>query len=138
MGADRRGLPADEHGWRERLDPTAFHVLRQAGTEPPFTGELLHRSEPGRFRCAGCDAELFDSAAKYDSGTGWPSFTGPADPVAVTEHADHSHGMQRVEVRCAGCDGHLGHVFPDGPAPTGLRYCINSAALSFEPDQAQG
>jgi peptide-methionine (R)-S-oxide reductase len=120
--------------WRERLTEEQYRVLRKAGTEPPFTGRYVHNHETGEYRCAGCGTLLFDSNAKYDSGSGWPSFTRPAAET-VSEHGDSSHGMRRVEVRCAKCDGHLGHVFPDGPGPTGLRYCINSASLDFEPHQ---
>jgi peptide-methionine (R)-S-oxide reductase len=126
---ERVDLP--ERAWRERLNEEQYHVLREAGTERPFTGRYLNNKESGDYRCAGCGEMLFDSAAKFDSGSGWPSFTEPVGNN-VTEHADASHGMRRVEVRCARCDGHLGHVFPDGPGPTGLRYCVNSAALDFK------
>ncbi len=122
----------NDEEWRARLTPEQYHVLRQAGTEAPWTGDLLGKKDPGMFRCAGCGVPLFDSNAKYDSGSGWPSFTRPASPAAVDEHKDQSHGMTRTEVRCAACEGHLGHVFPDGPGPEGLRYCINSAALTFD------
>ena len=127
---DRAAL--SEREWRERLSPEQYHVLREAGTEPPFAGRYVNNHDDGQYRCAGCGELLFDSATKYDSGSGWPSFTEPASPT-VSEHADMSHGMRRVEVRCANCDGHLGHVFPDGPGPTGLRYCINSCSLDFKP-----
>lgn len=119
--------------WRSRLTPEQYRVLRQAGTEAPWSGELLDAKEAGQFRCAGCGEPLFESRSKFDSGSGWPSFTLPKDEEAVTEIRDASHGMVRTEVRCAKCEGHLGHVFPDGPGPEGLRYCINSAALEFEP-----
>jgi peptide-methionine (R)-S-oxide reductase len=120
--------------WRARLTPEQYRVLRQSGTEAPWTGELLDVKGPGRFRCAGCGQPLFDSDAKFESGSGWPSFNRPADEEAVHEETDASHGMVRTEVRCARCEGHLGHVFPDGPGPEGLRYCINSASLAFEPE----
>jgi peptide-methionine (R)-S-oxide reductase len=120
--------------WREQLDSVQYHVLREAGTERAFAGTLTNEKRDGEFHCAGCGAVLFRSDTKFDSGSGWPSFTDVVDFGAVIEHRDVSHGMVRVEVRCACCDGHLGHVFPDGPADNGLRYCINSAALSFEPE----
>jgi peptide-methionine (R)-S-oxide reductase len=118
--------------WRESLTPEQYRVLREAGTEAPFSGTLLTNKADGAYICAGCGEPLFTSEGKYDSGCGWPSFTRPAEATAVTERSDDSHGMHRVEVRCAKCEGHLGHVFPDGPGPTGLRYCINSASLGFE------
>jgi peptide-methionine (R)-S-oxide reductase len=128
---EKADLPESE--WRKRLSPEQYHVLREAGTERAFTGRYWNNHDDGVYRCAGCGTPLFESEAKYESGSGWPSFTTPADPAAVTEHVDTSHGMRRVEARCAACDGHLGHVFPDGPGPEGLRYCMNSASLDFEP-----
>jgi peptide-methionine (R)-S-oxide reductase len=121
-----------EAEWRAELSPEQYRVLRQKGTEAPFSGEYDHTFEPGTYHCAGCGAPLFDSDAKYDSGCGWPAFYTAANDAAIDEESDFSHGMIRTEVLCASCGGHLGHVFPDGPHPTGIRYCINSAALKLE------
>lgn len=128
-------IQLSEAEWRERLSPEQYHVLREAGTERAFTGKYEKNKAPGEYLCAGCGAPLFSSDTKYDSGSGWPSFTAPMDGDAVDEHRDVSHGMVRTEVRCATCEGHLGHVFPDGPGPQGLRYCMNSASLAFKPKE---
>jgi peptide-methionine (R)-S-oxide reductase len=118
--------------WREPLSPEQNRVLREKGTEPAFTGQYWDHHELGGYLCAGCGQELFRSDEKFDSGTGWPSFWAPASREAVAEEEDHSHGMRRTEVVCSRCGGHLGHLFPDGPAPSGQRYCINSASLKFK------
>ena len=120
--------------WRAELTPEQYHVLREKGTERAFTGEYAHTKTPGAYVCAGCGKELFKSDEKYDSGSGWPSFWQPATGDAVDTETDRSYGMIRTEVKCSDCGGHLGHVFDDGPQPTGLRYCINSAALRLEPE----
>lgn len=132
---DRTDLPATDEEWRSRLDPEAYRILRQAATEPAFTGRYWNTKLAGTYRCAGCGTPLFRSETKYDSGSGWPSFDRPIDEGLIDEKTDRSFGMVRTEIMCATCGGHLGHVFPDGPRDTtGLRYCVNSASLDLEAD----
>ncbi|MHB1709993.1 MAG: peptide-methionine (R)-S-oxide reductase MsrB [Acidimicrobiales bacterium] len=125
-------LTKDE--WKAKLSPERYAVLREKGTEPAWSGELLHVEGSGMFTCAGCGAELFTSDSKFESGSGWPSFYRALDAGTVDEHVDRDCGMLRTEITCARCGGHLGHVFPDGPAPTGLRYCVNSLSIEYKPD----
>jgi peptide-methionine (R)-S-oxide reductase len=128
-------MPQTEAEWRDKLTPEQYEVLREAGTERPFTGKYWDAKTPGTYRCAGCGEELFTSDTKYESGTGWPSFYQALRPELIAEVQDVSHGMVRTEVRCANCGGHLGHLFDDGPNPTGLRYCLNSAALDLDAEE---
>jgi len=124
-----------EEEWKNKLSPEEYHILREKGTERPFTGKYVDNKKRGKYYCSACGNELFDSKSKFDSGTGWPSFTEPMDKENVDEHKDLSYGMERTEVLCSKCGGHLGHVFDDGPKPIGKRYCMNSASLKFEEEK---
>lgn len=126
-----------EKDWKQELTPEEYRVLRDCGTEPAFTGKYYNHKEDGTYVCAGCGAELFSSDTKYDSGSGWPSFYAALDKEAIKEVPDNSYGMRRIEIKCAKCDGHLGHVFPDGPKPTGMRYCVNSLSLDFKKEDKE-
>jgi peptide-methionine (R)-S-oxide reductase len=130
--ASSRPESKTDHEWREELTPAQYEVLREKGTEAPFTGRYVFEKADGTYRCAACGTSLFSSKAKFDSGTGWPSFTEPADSANIERHDDFSHGMHRIEVTCAACGGHLGHVFADGPGASGERFCINSCSLDLD------
>ena len=131
---EKTDIPTTESEWKSKLSPEKYHILREGGTERAFTGQYWDTKTKGVYKCAGCGQELFSSDTKYESGTGWPSFFEPMDPEKVETLPDNSYGMIRTEIRCANCGSHLGYVFPDGPQPTGLRYCVNSASLDLDPE----
>ena len=137
MSTEKSSSPVSktEAEWRAQLTPEQYRITRQHGTEPAFSGPYWDEKEPGLYRCVCCNAPLFRSETKFDSGTGWPSFYEPVSPDALTEREDRSYGMRRIEIVCSNCGAHLGHVFPDGPEPTGQRYCMNGTALAFEPEE---
>ena len=130
--SDHKKIEKSDEQWREQLTPEQYYVCREKGTERPFSGEFCHHERDGTYTCVCCGAVLFESDTKFDAGCGWPSFWAAAAQGAINEHIDTSHGMVRTEITCAQCDAHLGHVFPDGPEPSGLRYCVNSVSLGFE------
>ncbi len=133
--SEQRDVPDDADEWRERLSEEEYQILREGGTEPAFSGDLLDVKDDGTFRCRGCGTALFDSETKFESGSGWPSFWDALEDDRIETRPDHSHGMTRTEIVCATCGGHLGHLFEDGPEPTGQRYCVNSASLEFDPGE---